>query len=242
MNQSDLLNLIELVKVFERAASHDEILATLFSQLKHFGFFAYLITNLPLPREMLLHEHILANGWPAEWYAHYNAAGLYRHDPCAALCRNTAHPFLWSDIGKEGLEVSAQRVMDEAAEFGLRQGICVPIHVPFALPAVITVSGEAMELEPAVRQIVQILARQALESVLRTQTDRHHSQKPLLSEREREVLRWVADGKTSWEVSRILSISQHTVLTHQRNAKQKLEAVNNVHAVVKAILRQEIYP
>jgi DNA-binding CsgD family transcriptional regulator len=34
----------------------------------------------------------------------------------------------------------------------------------------------------------------------------------------------------------------HTVLTHQRNAKQKLDAANNVHAVVKAFLRQEIQP
>jgi LuxR family quorum sensing-dependent transcriptional regulator len=52
----------------------------------------------------------------------------------------------------------------------------------------------------------------------------------------------VADGKTAWEVSRILSISEHTVLTHQRNVKQKLDAANNVHAVVKAFLRQEIQP
>jgi DNA-binding CsgD family transcriptional regulator len=44
----------------------------------------------------------------------------------------------------------------------------------------------------------------------------------VLSSREREVLQLVAEGKTSGESARRLSISIKTVETHRRNIVQKL--------------------
>jgi LuxR family transcriptional regulator, quorum-sensing system regulator BjaR1 len=242
MKKNDLFDVLQVAEAIDRASSFDAILSTLSICLKFYGLCACLITHLPLAHEPLWHEHILANYWPAEWFRHYNATGHYRHDPCAAHCRRTADPFFWSEINRRSLEAPARLVMDEASEFGLRQGICVPVHAPFAPPSAVTVSGDALDPAPATLHIVNLLTRQALQSLLRLRTGVAPSPKPVLSEREREVLRWVADGKTAWEISRILSLSEHTVLTHQRNAKQKLDAANNVHAVVKAFLRQEIQP
>src|SRR3546814_13292870 len=92
---------------------------------------------------------------PKEWYQHYNAAGHYRHDPCVAHSRRTADPFLWSDVSRESLEAPARLVMHEATEFGLRQGICVPVHAPFASPSVVPVSGEFVDLAPTTRHVVR---------------------------------------------------------------------------------------
>jgi LuxR family quorum sensing-dependent transcriptional regulator len=242
MKQNELFDVLQAAEKIDQATKVDEILGTLCTCLEQYGFCACLITQLPLTHESRWQEHILANCWPQEWYQHYNATGHFRHDPCVAHCRRTADPFLWSDVSRKNLEASARLVMDEATEFGLRQGICVPVHAPFSPPTVVTVSGEIADLVPATRHIVCLLARQALQAVSRLRSGSGESAKPMLSEREREVLRWVADGKTAWEVSRILSLSEHTVLTHQRNAKQKLDAANNVHAVVKAFLRHEIQP
>lgn len=242
MKQNELFDVLQAAEAIDRAATINEILGTLSTFLERFGLHACLITHLPLTHEARWQEHILANCWPEEWYLHYNATGHYRHDPCVAHCRRTADPFLWSEVSREGLEAPARIVMEEATEFGLCQGICVPVHAPFAPPSVVTVSGETVDFTPATLHVVSLLARQALQSVLRFRGGAGHPPNPALSEREREVLRWVADGKTAWEISCILSLSEHTVLTHQRNAKQKLEAVNNVHAVVKAFLRQEIQP
>ena len=55
--------------------------------------------------------------------------------------------------------------------------------------------------------------------------------------REREILRWAADGKTSWEVSVILNISERTVKFHLTQASLKLNAVNRTAAVAKALAR-----
>jgi DNA-binding CsgD family transcriptional regulator len=46
----------------------------------------------------------------------------------------------------------------------------------------------------------------------------------LLSSREIEIARWVARGKTNWEIGQILGISDKTVKTHMQNILSKLHA------------------
>jgi LuxR family quorum sensing-dependent transcriptional regulator len=58
-----------------------------------------------------------------------------------------------------------------------------------------------------------------------------------LTPRERECLKWAAVGKSEWEISQILGISEHTSEKHLLNAKHKLGAVNRVQAVAEAIRR-----
>ena len=53
--------------------------------------------------------------------------------------------------------------------------------------------------------------------------------------RERECLRWCAEGKTSEEIGIILSLSTHTVNHYLISATKKLNAVNRVHAITTAI-------
>jgi DNA-binding NarL/FixJ family response regulator len=55
-----------------------------------------------------------------------------------------------------------------------------------------------------------------------------------LSRRESEVLNWLKTGKTSWDISVILGISERTVNFHVRNIIQKLNAVSRIHAVAVA--------
>ncbi len=55
-----------------------------------------------------------------------------------------------------------------------------------------------------------------------------------LTPREYDVLRWLCRGKTNWEMSRILAISESTVKFHVANLIQKLGASNRAHAVALA--------
>jgi DNA-binding CsgD family transcriptional regulator len=57
----------------------------------------------------------------------------------------------------------------------------------------------------------------------------------LLSEREREVLNWLNHGKTSWDISVILNISERTVNYHVGNIIRKLGVSSRVHAVSEAV-------
>jgi DNA-binding CsgD family transcriptional regulator len=56
-----------------------------------------------------------------------------------------------------------------------------------------------------------------------------------LTERERDSLALVAEGKTDWEISVILGIAQATVRFHVDNARRKLGAVNRAQAVARLV-------
>jgi DNA-binding CsgD family transcriptional regulator len=56
-----------------------------------------------------------------------------------------------------------------------------------------------------------------------------------VSGRESQVLRWVAAGKSDWEIGMILRISEKTVNFHVQNAKRKLGVGTRIQAVVAAM-------
>jgi DNA-binding CsgD family transcriptional regulator len=56
-----------------------------------------------------------------------------------------------------------------------------------------------------------------------------------LTAREKECLFWTAEGKTAWETSKILAVSERTVCYHIQNAMAKLCASNRVQAATLAV-------
>jgi DNA-binding CsgD family transcriptional regulator len=64
---------------------------------------------------------------------------------------------------------------------------------------------------------------------------RGHSGPGALSEREREVIALVAEGRTGPEIARELHISHDTVRTHVRNAQSKLGARSRAQLVAMTL-------
>ena len=56
-----------------------------------------------------------------------------------------------------------------------------------------------------------------------------------MTQRQSEVLYWVSEGKTAWEIAVILGISRRTVEEHIVLACRKLNAVNRCQVVAIAI-------
>jgi DNA-binding CsgD family transcriptional regulator len=61
-----------------------------------------------------------------------------------------------------------------------------------------------------------------------------------LTPREREVLAWVAQGKSAWEIGEILDIAKRTVDEHVQTAVRKLGAANRTQAIALALHRRII--
>jgi transcriptional regulator EpsA len=55
-----------------------------------------------------------------------------------------------------------------------------------------------------------------------------------LSERQREILHWLEEGKTNWEIAKILDLSELNVKYHIDQIFMKLEVRSRAHAVAKA--------
>jgi len=64
----------------------------------------------------------------------------------------------------------------------------------------------------------------------------------LLNNREIETLTWVARGKTSAQIAKILGLSKRTIDFHLDNARTKLGAVTRTHAAIKAAYGRLIEP
>jgi DNA-binding CsgD family transcriptional regulator len=63
----------------------------------------------------------------------------------------------------------------------------------------------------------------------------HSADKTVLSERERECLYWVSEGKTTQEIALILGVSSNTVNKYIVSSIQKLGAANRAMAIAVAI-------
>jgi DNA-binding response OmpR family regulator len=63
-----------------------------------------------------------------------------------------------------------------------------------------------------------------------------------LNDREVEVLTWVARGKTSIEIGKILGLTKRTIDFHIDNAREKLGAATRTEAVLKAATGRLIEP
>jgi LuxR family quorum sensing-dependent transcriptional regulator len=64
----------------------------------------------------------------------------------------------------------------------------------------------------------------------------------LLTTREREVLAWLAVGRSTPAVAERLGVTDNTVETHFRSAARKMKVRGRTHAVIEAIRRGEIVP
>jgi DNA-binding NarL/FixJ family response regulator len=64
----------------------------------------------------------------------------------------------------------------------------------------------------------------------------------LLTEREREVLQLLAQGKSNKEVAQILDLSPHTIDSHRTNMMQKLSLHNTAEIVLYAVRKGIIVP
>lgn len=101
--------------------------------------------------------------------------------------------------------------------------------------AIRVVHGGGSLVQPALaRRVLKEFAHLARESAPTSAPARQNLLREL-SEREIEVLRCVADGKSNKEVAEILVISEKTVKAHLRSIFRKLEVGDRAQAVAQAM-------
>lgn len=63
---------------------------------------------------------------------------------------------------------------------------------------------------------------------------------PHITKRELECIKWASEGKTSWEISQILNISERTANFHLANCIEKTGSTNRQQAIVRCILQGQL--
>ncbi len=167
----------------------------------------------------------------------YKVRDFIRVDPIIKYCRQHIAPLFWS---RERLRAQGHTLdfWREREWHGLRCGISIPLRhnqLVGSLNVAHLASAED-ELKAdwgSASGNLFLLIPFALEGL---NNDSPPAQRQL-SEREKECLKWSAVGKTSWEISRIVSCSERTVNFHLSNAIRKLGACNRRQAVAVAVAR-----
>lgn len=186
--------------------------------------------------------------WPEGWEDHYQAQGYADVDPVVKRGLTQVLPFTWEDC-REGLDRThrAWQILEEGQEFGLMGGADVPIHAPGYEVASFSVYSDAggsafREAWGRGKHDLHLLALYFHDTYKSRFLTSEGSESEELTEREAECLVWTARGKTSWEISQILNVSERTVNFHTQNAMHKLDACSKHHAVVRAIMARLIAP
>jgi LuxR family quorum sensing-dependent transcriptional regulator len=185
---------------------------------------------------------VLAESVPEGFRECYIRERLYLIDHICTHARTSYESFQFSDAPHDRTQApDHQRFMQALAAFGMGKGLIVPIGRPANIPACVWLSGEDPDLDDDARQANQLIALFAASKAHAL------SRPPLtgpresgLTPREREVLQWISAGKTSWEISTILGLSERAINKIIADAMIKLDGVTRTQAVVNAIRIGEI--
>lgn len=209
-------------------------------ELKKFGLHAWLITGLPNPGDRI-DPLMMLNGWPDGWTELYTRLNLIQHDPIAAHCFLSTAPFDWTEVSQEACaHPKARAVMEFASDFRMMHGFCVPIHTSDGFQAVVTMAGDIVQLDKRDKRALHLMSLYAYDKAVELCAPPQRQRATRLTKREREVLQWSAVGKTAWEISQILHISEQTVVSHVKSAAEKFDTPNRIATVVAALRRREI--
>lgn len=197
-----------------------------------FEYFAYGI-KFAIP---IAQPHIeKVSNYPQQWRDHYDDQGYLELDPTIKRGGRSCEPIVWDDE----LFADNEQFWDEARDAGLRHGWCQSFFDANGSAGLLTVArshqpisdAELAKTEKCLRWLVQLTHG---ELKRRIEPPRVSDPAVALSAREIEALRWVAEGKTTWEASAIMGLSESTINFHMRNAAAKLNAPNRTAAAVRA--------
>lgn len=222
----------------------------IFEAMKGLGFEALIYDYTPVPYDLngdvMIPSLLKLRNISADMHEYWFDRGYFRIDPVQQVALRTSSPFFWNyDADADTL---IRRFMNEdtapvaryLSERDMSTGVTVPVHMPrgdYATVTGVRFGGDKAFERDALRYIADfnLLAHVFHETAyslfdsdaLRVGTLR-------LTERERECLRYSADGYSAKEISRIIDRSVPTVVMHLNAAAKKLGAKNRTQAVVRA--------
>ncbi|MER9237304.1 LuxR family transcriptional regulator [Mesorhizobium sp. M0622] len=175
--------------------------------------------------------------FPQRWQERYAEMGYDRIDPVVKISRKREGAFRWSEVYNDASTSEKERkVLDEAATFGLRSAVSVPLHGPYASFAILSFAQpRECEFQNETVAYLQFSALHFHLKITELGRPKESDTGIHLSSREKECLLWTARGKSSWETGMILGISANTVNFHIKNIMRKLDAASRTVAAVKAI-------
>lgn len=207
-----------------------------------FRWFAYLGHRANGPN--------LISSYPKSWTDHYFQEGYDKIDPVLQEPRNTSRMFLWD--GREARSAKSakeRRLFDDALSFKIRTGLTVRIPSSQNQFAAFTLAVDDrslgldrfIETSQDMLEMVGLTYHAHVSAARIGRTAPNGLQGSPLTQRERQCLAWISDGKTMQDIAQLLGVTPRGVKFHLDNARRNLAALSLPHAVALAF-RQGLLP
>jgi DNA-binding CsgD family transcriptional regulator len=196
----------------------------------------YAAANIPGVTD---NEPLLALTYSNDWQQHYRQQDYVHIDPIVRQTMAGLLPLDWAHMDRTDPRV--KKFFGEARDFDIgQQGLSFSIrgvNREFAVFSVTADVGDTEweDLKRIYMRDFQVIAHYMHAMVLRTTGALRKDYSTILSPRERECLQWAASGKSTWDTSVILGISERAIKFHLDQARHKLDCLTKTHAVAKAL-------
>lgn len=202
-----------------------------------YGFEHFLFALTPVAKTAAV-GRFLQTTFPPRWRKYFEQQCMAGSDPTVTHCRTKVTPRAWDP---EIFSTSQQkRIYAAAATDGLRTGVLLPIHAPHSVTGMFVLTSDRSLSARNTQDIARLLPTllflrdSALESGQSYFAQHMMANRPSLTVRELECLIWLATGKSSWDISQILEISEATVNYHIAHVCKKLGTNSRLVAAVRA--------
>lgn len=187
---------------------------------------------------------IRLHNYPDDWVDYYDRHNLGVSDPVHRASHVTSVGFAWSEIPQMiALTAKDHEILVRGEAKGIGNGFTVPANVPgeahgscsFANPSGVGIPEDDLPLA----QLVGAFAFEAARRLWRVRWPPDPTM-PVLTDRQRECILWVARGKSDWEISRILGIQHQTVVRHLKLARERYGVSKRTMLAVQALFEGSI--
>ena len=162
-----------------------------------------------------------------------------RRDPVLRRLKRLSAPFVYDQ--SMYVREQAADLWETQAAFGYHTGVAMALHLPGGKHFVMGVDRDKPlpSDDGAVTRLMadlQLLAVHAQETAIRLFLPKAYGMErlPELTIQEIEILKWTSVGKSRWDVSEILGVTERAVRYHMQKILVKLGAVSPVDAVLRA--------
>ncbi|GBE36033.1 transcriptional activator protein LuxR [bacterium BMS3Bbin07] len=235
LSKEDAIYLLELIHKSPSCNTKEE-LAELMKKLRclvPYDFAICLLGKKEVGGMVNIYNPVNIN-YPAEWIELYFERNFQEIDPVAKENFTNFRLQRWSDTYR--LHGPPPEFLSLAEDFGLDEGYTHGARNFNATEgSLFLLSGKSIEHNNRTDAVLKLIVPHFHQALVRIVAQDKRKNRVTLSPREREVLIWIKEGKSTWEISIILGVSERTVKFHVCNVMRKLDAVTRTHAVAIAI-------
>lgn len=229
----------EFIDASNKATSVEELFALYKKAMADLGFdrliFSLMTDHLMIGKRS---GHGIILNYPEDWMEFYMERHFEVTDPVRHKMYTSPGVFTWrSLLQPDRLTKTQMLTLALGNEAGLHNGIGIPLRGPRGAIAGVGAASSAGGVAPDKNTLsrAQMLTQQFYTAFLGLEQKPQELPAIVLSDREQEVLKWCAAGKTRPEVGDIMCLSAHTIDYHLRNIMKKLEANSITLATLKAL-------